>query len=192
MNSHFHPTAAPAAAPYYPPIWKGLTINRSAHAQDEAFAIGPDGFVWRYLTDDKRGAAGRLVSTGLPATLFALISPDTSPRVLVAVNHNRLCFMRESADLGQLWNSAQPVNFAGLHDARQITELHSIVVNGHPLIGLLAEHLVPTGRTDYRFWVAKWTGQALQFRRSPVALDGSDQLGNQFLMQRRSTEQTPQ
>ena len=192
MNSHSHPTAAPAEAAYYPPIWKGLTINRNAQAQDEAFAIGPDGFVWRYLTDDNHGAAGRLMSTGLPATLFALISPDTSPRVLIAVNHNQICFMRESADFGQPWHSAQPVNFAGLHDAQQITELHSIVVNGHALIGLLAEHLVPTGQTAYHFWVAKWTGQALQFRSSPAALDGSDQLGNQFLMQRRSSEQTLQ
>ena len=192
MNSHFHPTAAPAAAPYYPPIWKGLTINRNAQAQDEAFAIGPDGFVWRYLTDDNRGAPGRLVSTGLPATLFALINPETGPRVLIAVNSNQLCFMRESADFAQIWNSAQPVNFAGLHNAQQITELHSIVVNGHALIGMLAEHLMPTGQTTYQFWVAKWTGQALQFRRSPVALDGSDQLGNQFLMQRRSSEQTLQ
>ena len=192
MNSHFQPTAAPAAATYYPPIWKGLTINRNAQAQDEAFAIGPDGFVWRYLTDDHRGAPGRLVSTGLPATLFALISQETGARALIAVNHNQLCFMLESADSAQIWDSAQPVNFASLHDAQQITELHSIVVNGHALIGMLAEHLMPTGQTAYHFWVAKWTGQALQFRRSPVALDGSDQLGNQFLMQRRSSEQTLQ
>ncbi len=192
MTNHFHITAAPTHAEYYPPIWKGLMVNRNADAQDEAFAIGPDGFVWSYLVDANQGAAGRLVSTGLTATHFALINPENGPRVLVAVTHNRLCFMQESLALGQFWRSPQMVAFIGLQDAQSITELHSIVLKGHYLVGVLAVHHTPTGLDAYRFWVAKWTGQALQFRSSPVALDGSDPLGNQFLLHRKSPVQTLQ
>ena len=185
-------SAPPPRAAHGPSIWKELTINRNADAQDEAFAIGPDGFVWSYLLDANQGAAGRLVSTGLTATHFALINPENGPRVLVAVDNNKLCFMQESLELGQFWRCAQAVTFTGLKDAQTISELHSITVNGHALIGVLAVHHTPSGLDAYRFWVAKWTGQNLQFRSSPVALDGTDPLGNQFLLHRQSPGQTLQ
>jgi hypothetical protein len=192
MNSHPYSAPRQTKAEYYPPIWRELTINRNAQDQDEAFAIGPDGYVWRYLTDTSSGKAGRLVSTGLAAAHFALIAPSCSPRVLIAAERNVLCLMRESADAASSWHQPQTVNFIGLQDALEIVELHSVAYKEHALIGVLALHGKAGGAEARHFWVAKWQGQSLQFRSSPVALDGSDPLGNQFILHNQSSEQTLQ
>jgi hypothetical protein len=192
MNSHPYTVAQQTHAQYYPPIWRELTINRNAQDQDEAFAIGPDGYVWRYLTDTSSGAPGRLVSTGLAAAHFALIAAPGSPRVLIAAERNRLCLMRESADATSSWHDPQTINFMGLQDALEIIELHCISYKEHVLIGVLAVHGKAGVAQARHFWVAKWLNQSLQFRSSPVLLDGSDPLGNQFILHNQSSEQTLQ
>ncbi len=180
------------SAAYHPPVWKGLTISRNQDGLDEAFAIGPDDYVWSYLTSTENGTAGRLVSTGLAAAQFILVTPTNGSRVLVGSGSSTLRMAVESSGPSRRWQESQPITFSGLQHAVAISELHGLEVNGQALIGVLAIYQTH-GRLDrYRFWVAKWTGEQLQWRSTPVALDGSDPLGNHFIMNRKSSEQTLQ
>jgi hypothetical protein len=173
---------------YTPPVWKGLTISHNRNGHEEAFAIGPDNYVWSYLTSLENGTAGRLVSTGLEGLQFVLATPATGSRLLVAGGSSTLRMTVESVGLEPRWQKPQRIAFAGLQSAVAISELHSLEFNGHALIGVLAVHQNQSGLDSYCFWVAKWTGEQLQWCSTPVALDGSDPLGNPFIMYRKSSE----
>lgn len=175
-----------------PLVWKGLTISHNSGGRDEAFAIGPDDYVWSYLTCAEDGTAGRLVSTGLEGFQFVLATPAQGSRMLVAAGSSALRMAVESTGPEPRWQKSQRIAFAGLQSAVAISELHSLEFNGHALIGVLAVHQNQSGLDSYCFWVAKWTGEQLQWRSTPVALDGSDPLGNRFIMNRKSPSQTLQ
>lgn len=175
-----------------PPVWKGLTVSHNNRGYDEAFAIGPDDYVWSYLTNAENGSAGRLVSTGLEGMQFVMVKPANGCRLLVASGRNCLRMTVESGGTEPRWQKSETIRFSGLQNAVEICELHSIEVNGHALLGVLAVHQNPDGLDSYCFWVAKWNGDQLQWRSTPAALDGSDPLGNHFIANRNSSEHTLQ
>ena len=177
---------------YAPPVWKGLTICHNRDGCDEAFAIGPDGYVWSYLTDAENGRSGRLLCTGLEGLHFVLVTPTAGCRLLFAAGSSTLRMAIESSGSEPRWQKSQPVAFSGLQNAVAIAELHTLELNGHALIGVLAVHQNHGDLDSYHFWVAKWTGEQLQWRKTPVVLDGSDTLGNHFIMNRKSPEHTLQ
>ena len=52
-------------------MWKDTTVTTNADGQEEAYSIAPDGFIWSYTVDSKRGRTGRLSTTKLRASAFA-------------------------------------------------------------------------------------------------------------------------
>ena len=52
-------------------MWKDTTVTTNADGEEEAYSIAPDGFIWSYTLDSKRGRTGRLFTTKLRASDFA-------------------------------------------------------------------------------------------------------------------------
>ena len=52
-------------------MWKDTTVTTNADGEEEAYSIAPDGFIWSYTVDSKRGRTGRLCTTKLRASDFA-------------------------------------------------------------------------------------------------------------------------
>ena len=170
-----------------------MTVGHNTGGHDEAFAIRPDGYVYSYRTCAETGNARRLVSSGLEAVQFVLVTPAHDCCVLVTANSSSgLSTAMESGGPGPKWQKSQPVLFSGLQNAIQICEPHAIDVNEHALVGVLAIHQIQAGLDNYHFWVAKWTGEQLQWRSTLVALDGSDPLGKHFMLNCKSSGHTLQ
>ncbi len=179
-------------------MWSGLTVSRNAQGQDEAFAIGPDGYVWSYITSPAGHTAGRLISTGLEASSFALAKLARHRKLVIGVQGASLSWVAETGEAQPRWHAPVQVGFAGLEDAQKISQVHTLERDDEVLVGVLVHYVPGSQRDDGKrgaqrnvklsakqdapqFWVAKWTGDNLYFMDNPVALDGSSPIGNEFL-----------
>ncbi len=180
-------------APPTLPVWTAMTVARNALGYDEAFAIGPDGYVWSYLTNvgGNSGAQptqpaesppdGRLISTGLAAQRFVLAKLAQGRTLLVGALGTALEFVQETGEPEPRWHAPVAIVFEGLADAVAIEGLHALERDDDVLIGVLARYASRRGPDAHHFWVGKWTGQGVFFRSTPVDLNGDDPVGNEFL-----------
>lgn len=175
------------------PVWTAMTVARNALGHHEAFAIGPDGYVWSYLTNlggnSEAQAAqpaesqpdGRLVSTGLAAQRFVLAKLARGRTLVVGALGAALEFVQETGESEPRWHAPVAIPFEGLTDAVAIEGLHALERDDDVLIGVLARYASRKGPDAHHFWVGKWTGQGVFFRSIPVDLNGDDPVGNEFL-----------
>jgi hypothetical protein len=175
-------TQAPTAyKPSASRLWCGLTVSRNAQGQDEAFAIGPDGYVWSYLTSPAGHTTGRLISTGLQAHSFALAKLARHRKLLIGAQGASLSWVVETGEAQPRWHEPVSVSFEGLQSAQSISQVHALERDDEILVGVLAHYALGAKRNIAKFWVGKWTGDNLYFMDNPVSLDGSDPIGNEFL-----------
>lgn len=162
-------------------IWTATALLRRGPNTQEAYAVGPDGFVWSHETTHEGQATGRLISTGLKAQRFAVGLMPSQRALVIGVQGNTASYVMETGTALPRWHSPTPQECAGLRKATAIVEVHTLEREGELLIGLLARRERLFGRDSYQFWVGAWSGDHVEFRRSPVGLNGNDPLGNEFL-----------
>jgi hypothetical protein len=170
-----------SAPPRTNALWTATTVLRRGPNHQEAYAIGPDGFVWSHETGSEGQATGRLISTGLKAHSFAPSQLPNQRALVIGVLGNSASYVMETGTAAPRWSPPAPLKCVGLRKATAITEVHTLEHDGKLLIGLLARHRRLFRPDSYQFWVGAWTGDQVEFRRSPVGLDGEDPLGNAFL-----------
>lgn len=189
FSAHYAPTGlmgrgrATASGPATS-IWTASALLRRGLHQQEVYAVGPDGFVWSHETNGQGQAAGRLISTGLQAQRFAVSLLPSQRALVVGAVGNTASYVLETGVATNRWHAPRPLVCSGLRKATEIVEVHEQEREGELLVGLLARHQRIFGSDKYQFWVGAWTGDHLEFRRSPVALNGRDPLGNEFLFSR--------
>jgi hypothetical protein len=169
------PTAASSC------VWRGLTVSRNAQGQAEAFALGPDGFVWSYLTNPAGYTEGRLISTGLEAHSFAVAKLARHRKLVVGVQGTTLSWVTETGESQPRWHEPAAVKFDGLQGAQSISQVHALERDDEVLIGVLVHYPRGTKLGVTQFWVSKWTGDNLYFMDTPVPLNGNDPIANEFL-----------
>lgn len=184
--------AATAAKNNHSRVWRGLTVSRNVQGQDEAFAIGPDGYVWSYLTSAAGHSAGRLISTGLEASSFALAKLARNRKLVIGVQGATLSWVVETGEPQPRWHAPVNVAFAGLQGAQSISQVHTLERDDEVLVGILAQYPRGTKLGIGQFWVGKWTGDSLYFMDTPVSLNGQDPIGNEFLFGGLTTTNVPQ
>jgi hypothetical protein len=162
-------------------IWTATALLRRGPHQQEAYAVGPDGFVWSHETTSEGQAAGRLISTGLKAHRFAVGLLPNRRALVVGVQGNTACYVLETGSTARRWEHPSLLACAGLRKAAELVEVHTLEREGELLIGFLARRERIFGPDSYQFWVGAWTGDNVEFRRAPVGLNGNDPLGNEFL-----------
>jgi hypothetical protein len=173
-------------------VWRGLTVSRNAQGQSEAFAIGPDGYVWSYLTSPAGHTAGRLISTGLEARSFALAKLARNRKLVIGAQGASLSWVTETGEAQPRWYEPVKVDFEGLEGVQSISQVHTLERDDEVLVGVLAHYARGTRREKLKFWVGKWTGDSLYFMDNPISLDGSDPIGNEFLFDGMATANVPQ
>jgi hypothetical protein len=166
-----------------PSLWKHTVVARDNDGGAEAFSIGPDGYVWSYVTSGAGYAAGRLIGTDLQAECFALATLDNQCKLVVGAVGDQLRFVVETGGPSPRWHAPVTVHFAGLASAAEITQVHTARMDEDVLVGVLARYENKIGPDTYCFWVGKWTGNGLFFRSSPVDLNSDDPVANEFLYQ---------
>jgi hypothetical protein len=162
-------------------IWTATALLRRGPHKQEAYAVGPDGFVWSHETTHEGQATGRLISTGLKAHRFAVGLLPNRRALVVGVQGNTACYVLETGSTAPRWEHPSPLVCAGLRKATELVEVHTLEREGELLIGFLARRERIFGPDSYQFWVGAWTGDNVEFRRAPVGLNGNDPLGNEFL-----------
>jgi hypothetical protein len=155
-------------------MWKGTVVKADSSGQQEAFSIGPDGFVWSYGLDPVAGCTGMLTSTGLLASTFALADLGQGRTLVVAADGTRLHYVTETDDAQQRWSSPTVVEFAGSQTAVAIERILTHQRHDHLFIGVTTRHLDAIGQDRFQFWDSVWGPDGLQFCHAPVALDASN------------------
>ncbi len=137
------------------PLWRCLTLSRNAQGQDEAFAIGPDGYVWSYLTSSVGHTTGRLISTGLEASGFATAKLANNRKLVIGMQGANFLCVTETGQAQPRWSAPVKVNFDGLRGARSISQVHALERGDEVLIGVLV-HYARGGKLGMsQFWVGK-------------------------------------
>ena len=82
------------------PLWRQTIVVRNRQGREEAFTVGPDGYVWSFFPDaaNAPGFDGyRLVSMGMPADLLTVGHDAHGSLVVIAVKGLRIRYRVEQA-----------------------------------------------------------------------------------------------
>jgi hypothetical protein len=150
------------------PMWKRTVLQTTASGREEAFSIGPDDFVWSYLTGNADFSAGRLVSTGLSASVFTVGKLPSGGMVVVAAEGGKLRCVVETGDKKPRWSEPQAVHFKGLSDGAVIHKVVTQTLNQTLFVGVLTRKTGADGKDAYDFWDGVWVGDRPVFCNSPV------------------------
>ena len=154
------------------PMWKDTTVTTNADGQEEAYSIAPDGFVWSYTVDSEFGRTGRLITTGLRASAFALGKSPEGHNIVIAADGALVQFAVETGDPKQRWSTPRSVSFASAqHKVLAVEKLFTQVLAGNLFVGVLARHRGAKGEDLYQFWEAIWAGADMVFSHSPLKIE---------------------
>lgn len=152
-------------------LWRETVMANLLGGQQEAFSIGPDGYVWSYTVNAEDGRTGRLMSTGLAANTFTLGRSGDGLAVVIAAEGSTLRYVAETGSSSPRWSAPCVTSFPGEHDALAIEQILVQTLNGNLFLGLLTRHRAPNGTDCYRFWDAVWAGGGFVFCHKPAELD---------------------
>ena len=124
-------------------MWKNTQVRVDATGREEAFSIGPDGYIWSYFRNADAFGAGRLKSTGLMATTFVLGQTDTGRAVIVAADGIDVRHVMEDDRDGRRWTKPRPVACHGLSDAVSVETVLIQSIGSTLFVALLLQQ---TGR----------------------------------------------
>lgn len=154
------------------PMWKDTTLTTNADGQEEAYSIAPDGFIWSYTVDSEFGRTGRLITTGLRASAFAMGKSPDGRNIVIAVDSTLVQFVVETGDPKQRWSTPQSVSFpAAQQNFVTVEKLFTQVLAGNLFVGMLTRHSGPKGESLYQFWEAIWAGTGMVFSHSPLKME---------------------
>jgi hypothetical protein len=164
-----------------PSLWKQTTVSQHSMGGDEAFSIGPDGYVWSYVTSGAQYASGRLIATGLQASRFILATAAGHRKLLVGAADNKLRFVIETGGPSPRWHNPVRIDCAGLNGAVEVTDIQTLTSAGQVFIGVQARYEHFTGPDSYQFWMGRWKGDHFAFRSAPVEVDDYDPIARELL-----------
>jgi hypothetical protein len=150
------------------PMWKRTVLQTNAAGREEAFSIGPDDFVWSYLTGNADVPAGRLVSTGLSGALFTVGKLPEGGMVVIAADGGKLRCVVETGHKTPRWSAPQEVSFKGLRDGAVIHKVVTQIINLTLFVGVLTRKTGAEGKDQYDFWDGVWVRDRPVFCNSPV------------------------
>lgn len=154
-------------------MWKGTSVITNALGQDEAYSIAPDGFIWSYTIDAELGRTGRLMSTGLKASTFALGKSGDGLTLVIAADGAKVQYVVESGNPNQRWSTPTAVTFpAAFKNAVSIDTIFTQTLAGNLFVGVLARHTSAECHKLYQFWECVWARGSFVFCNSPVNLEG--------------------
>ena len=154
-----------------PTMWKNTVVWTDAQGREEAFSIGPDGYVWSYYRNAQGASAGRLISTGLLATSFALGRTELDRLVVIAADGTTVRHVMETGDGGAVrWTGPRQATFAGLRDAVSVDKVLAQSIGTSLFVGVLTRHIGAVGQDCFQLWDSVWAGDSLVFCHSPVKL----------------------
>lgn len=154
------------------PMWKDTTVTTNADGQEEAYVIAPDGFIWSYTIDSELGRTGRLITTGLRASTFALGKSPDGRNIVIAADGTLVHFAVETGDFKQRWSTPRTVNFPDVQPKMlAIEKLFTRVSAGHLFVGVLVRHRSAEGDDPHQFWEAIWAGADMVFSPSPLKIE---------------------
>lgn len=154
------------------PMWKDTTLTTNADGQEEAYSIAPDGFIWSYTVDSEFGRTGRLITTGLRASAFAMGKSPDGRNIVIAVDSTLVQFVVETGDPKPRWSTPQSVSFpAAQQNFVTVEKLFTQVLAGNLFVGMLTRHSGPKGESLYQFWEAIWAGTGMVFSHSPLKIE---------------------
>lgn len=153
------------------PMWKDTTVTTNSDGQEDAYSIAPDGFVWSYTVDSEFGRTGRLITTGLRASAFALGKSPDGHNIVIAADGACVHFVVETGNPKQRWSTPRSVSFsAAQQKVVAVEKIFTQVLVGNLFVGVLARHHGAKGDDFYQFWEAIWAGGDMVFSHSPLKI----------------------
>lgn len=197
MLKNVHPYGFPAGgrpaadvarslgSPHVHSMWKHTMVRTDHKGREEAFSIGPDGYVWSYFRNAEGPGAGRLMSTGLLATQFVLAETETGRAVVVAADGTNLRHVMEDESYGGRWTPPQETRCSGLRHAVAVEKLMVQTIGNTLFLAVLTRNLDDMGEDRFQLWEAVWAGDSPVFCHSAVRLTSEsniwmDELVSQF------------
>lgn len=150
-------------------MWKDTTVTTNADGEEEAYSIAPDGFIWSYTVDSKRGRTGRLFTTKLRASAFALGKSPNGHTVVIAADDAFVQFVLETGDPKRRWSTPRSVSFLDVQQKVVANEkLLTRELAGNLFVGLRSWHCSTKGEASYQFWEDISAGIGVAFNPSPM------------------------
>lgn len=151
------------------PIWKDTVIAINARGNEESFSIGPDGFVWSYEIGNDKRKAGRLVSTGLQATSFAVSSAANGSLVVVAVDGLALrTTLENKRGADHRWAAPKLASIPMGPDALYLDKVFTKNEDGNLFVGVTVCYTNAQGQMMRKFWHGVWAGRELICGHHPM------------------------
>lgn len=166
-------------------MWKGTVLQPRIDGAEESFAIGPDGFVWSYVKSHDGQSAGRLISTGLQANVFAVGRGSDGRLLVVGADGLHLRFVTETGEpSGSRWSAPTAVAFPMNRNGMEIARIFTQMRGGKLFVGLLVSVVEADGTEHCCLWDGLWTEGLLALAPTPV--DWAK--GNAFWLARMAEE----
>ncbi len=153
------------------PLWKNTVLVNNSKGKQESFSIGSDGFIWSYDTGNAIKRAGRLVSTGLQGTSFAVGMAGNGVLVVVATDGLALRYTVESDDAkatGARWTAPRIAALTTGLDALCLEKVFTKTEDGNLFVGVTACYTDAKGQLLRQFWHGVWAGKELICGHHPM------------------------
>lgn len=157
-----------SAKPSQADMWHSTVVLKTAQGMEEAFSIGPDGYVWHYLVGRYRATGGRLFSTGLAASVFNVTPLADGRRMVIAANLLSLHFCVEEAAGTGRWSAAQDVPFNTLRGTISIEKIMLQMKGQQLLIGVVTQRASDMGYRLLELWDGVWSNTQPVFCKLPT------------------------
>ena len=153
-------------------MWRGTALATSADGREEAYSIGLDGYIWSYAVNSDSGRTGRLISTGLRATTFAIGTLHNGHTLVIAADGARVRYVVETGKPGQRWTFPCPVTFAApLMSMVRVDKIFTQTLGHSLFVGVLTRHRATDREDDCQFWESIWAAGGLVFRQSHLQIE---------------------
>ncbi len=176
-RTHTIRTAAPtygcaqvdtSAKPSQSDMWHSTVVLKTPQGMEEAFSIGPDGYVWHYLVGRYQATGGRLFSTGLKASVFNVTHLADGRRMVIAADLLSLHFCVEEAPGTGRWSAAQDVPFNTLRGTMSIEKIMLQTKGQQLLIGVVTQRASEMGYRLLELWDGVWSNDRPVFCKAPT------------------------
>ena len=166
------PHARRSRPPSAAPMWRGTALATSEDGREEAYSIGLDGYIWSYGVNSDSGRTGRLISTGLRATTFAIGTLHNGHTLVIAADGALVHYVVETGKPGQRWSLACPVTFAApLMRTVSVDKIFTQTLGHSLFVGVLTRHRGIDDEDGCQFWESIWTREGLVFRQSHLQIE---------------------
>jgi hypothetical protein len=150
-------------------LWRKTMVLSNAKGEDEAFSIGPDGFVWHYVMGQGRVGAGRLLCTGLAAEVFSAAALPNGRRLLMgAQGLSVTCCMEQDAAMGGGWSSPKPASLQLDRRAETIERLGIRPMATRVWLEVVTTRAGEGGAAVRELWQGAWLDDHAVFASQPI------------------------